>query len=427
MSTTQVTTSVIIPYYEDQAALDLVLAALETQTYPVGAMEVVIADDGSALLPRVGSRPFATHRRKQDNRGFRAAAARNLGAAAATGEVLLFLDGDTVPEPGYVAAMTSRVMSSGGLVVGRRRHVDLGGASVGEALAWVGRQSAGGPARLDDARVLPEPPWLAAGYAQTDNLRNADDRSYRFIISAVLGLPAEIFNRVGGFDGSLVGYGGEDWDLANRLWLAGVDFAYEPLAVAWHDGPDVAGREASASHEQRQAAIQAKNAETLRCAQVITEPGARDPSLIWPYPDVVVTFEDRGASPAQVVRSVADLVAGTDARVWLTEGVVLSAGLWPRTDLRLAVGPPPEAVLARARFRVQVDRPITLTGASLAQLCMDAPCDHPDGLRIRRTRDLARGECTAVPSVTSHAAALVDEPSLEAWWGWQRASSRIGS
>ena len=42
---------------------------------------------------------------RQPRDGFRAAAARNLGAGHARGRVLCFLDGDTVPEDGYVAAL----------------------------------------------------------------------------------------------------------------------------------------------------------------------------------------------------------------------------------------------------------------------------------------------------------------------------------
>ena len=42
---------------------------------------------------------------RQDDDGFRAARARTLGAQAASGELLAFVDGDTVPEPGYLEAL----------------------------------------------------------------------------------------------------------------------------------------------------------------------------------------------------------------------------------------------------------------------------------------------------------------------------------
>lgn len=89
--------SVVVPYFEQQRSLDLVLAALEQQTYR--AFEVIVADDGSATAPLVRSALDVTVV-SQEDRGFRAAAARNLGARAASGDVLCFLDADTVPEPG---------------------------------------------------------------------------------------------------------------------------------------------------------------------------------------------------------------------------------------------------------------------------------------------------------------------------------------
>ncbi|WP_168582915.1 glycosyltransferase [Gephyromycinifex aptenodytis] len=420
MNATPVTTSIVIPYYADQTSLDIVLAALAAQTYPTACMEVIVADDGSPQPPQLGSRPYASRLVRQEDRGFRAAAARNLGAAVASGQVVCFLDGDTIPEPDYVATMTARVASSGALVVGRRRHADLRGLSSAQVVAWLARQSAGAPAQAGDPSVLAEPAWLAQGYADSDNLRAADERSYRFVISAVLAMPAELFARVGGFDASFVGYGGEDWELANRLWLAGADLRYEPAAVAWHDGPDIAGREVGLSEQQREQARREKNAETLRCAHLITEPGARDPGLVWEYPDIVVTLDDRGYSPAQVMRCVSDLVRGSDARVWLRDGALLTGGGWPSTDLRVVAGPPPAAALARARFQVQVDRPVILTGASLAQLCAHAPCDFDAGVRIRRTRDLARGIDQVAVGDACAVVALTEEPSLEAWWGWQR-------
>ena len=43
--------SVVIPYYQNQAGLDLVLTALDRQTYPRERLEIVVADDGSARAP----------------------------------------------------------------------------------------------------------------------------------------------------------------------------------------------------------------------------------------------------------------------------------------------------------------------------------------------------------------------------------------
>lgn len=92
--------SVVIPYYENPDGLDEVLAGIAGNRYP-GLLEVVIADDGSATPPQPDTGLDVTVVRQED-RGFRAAAARNLGARAARHEVLVFLDGDTVPGPGYL-------------------------------------------------------------------------------------------------------------------------------------------------------------------------------------------------------------------------------------------------------------------------------------------------------------------------------------
>ena len=65
----------------------------------------MVADDGSPRSRRLPDQPYPLRLVRQEDRGFRAAAARNLGAAATTAPVLCFLDGDTVPEPGYLAAV----------------------------------------------------------------------------------------------------------------------------------------------------------------------------------------------------------------------------------------------------------------------------------------------------------------------------------
>ena len=175
------TVSVVVPYFEAQHQLDLVLTGLAAQTHPAARLEVVVADDGSGTPPDLGAAgPLAVQLVRQPDRGFRAAAARNLGAAAASGDVLLFLDGDTVPEPDYVDRLARLPgLAPDVLTVGRRRHADFTGWGADRSVAgWPGH----GPGPTE----LPEPEWLRDGYAASRDLLDADERSYRYVISAVM-------------------------------------------------------------------------------------------------------------------------------------------------------------------------------------------------------------------------------------------------
>ena len=217
----------VVVHYNDPARLALVLAGLAAQTHPASRLQVVVADDGSDPLPTV---PPHVTLVSQDDRGFRAAAARNLGAAVADGDVLCFLDGDTVPEPGYVTAAASLPAVCDDVhVVGRRRHADLAGWQPDQLRAWF----AGGPT----PRELTEPGWLVDGYRGSRDLLDVDGRSYRYVISAVLTVHRDLYAATGGFDETFTGYGGEDWEFAHRAftdarstWLADTVVAGPPLA-----------------------------------------------------------------------------------------------------------------------------------------------------------------------------------------------------
>lgn len=275
--------SVIIPTYSagdsvDQERLDLILAALADQRLGSLAgedsLEVVIADDGSPAplsLPAAWRWPLISVR--QEDLGFRAAAARNLGAQAAQGDVLVFLDADTVPSPDYLDLLTAPLRSgTADLSVGRRDHAHLTGPEAGTPL---------------DA-----PLWLADAYARTDGLRAADARAYQFVISAVLAIRTETFHEAGGFDETLVGYGGEDWALAHAAWQIGARFLHVPGAVATHDGPDWGGR-GGRSHPE---ALRVKNAETRALAHRIAASWTRPPGVLFETPELLV----RLALPATV-------------------------------------------------------------------------------------------------------------------------------
>ncbi len=309
--------TVVVTHFEQPAQLARTLAALEGH-------DVVVADDGSREPPRI---PPGVRLVCQQDKGFRAAAARNLGAAAATGQVLVFLDADTVPEPGFVAALTRRPSASpDALAVGRRRHADLSG----------------------DGRELTEPAWLREAYAASRDLLDADGRSFRFVISAVLALRRELFDDLGGFDERFVGYGGEDWDLAYRAWNNGALLVHEPGAVAVHDGPDWAGRPAGRA---------AKDLETARLAALIPEPHTRGAPLPALLPDVLIDVA------AYDPRCVAALLRQDhrDLQVRVAGAGELHAG---------AVREQPWSAdqLARARVRITLFEPVLLAPPAIGGL-----------------------------------------------------------
>ncbi len=94
--------SVIIPAYNDHAALALCLDALEQQTYPADCYEVVVVDNNSnPPLDSAVSRFAHAVLVKETRRG--SYAARNTGIATARGAYLAFTDSDCLPAPDWLA------------------------------------------------------------------------------------------------------------------------------------------------------------------------------------------------------------------------------------------------------------------------------------------------------------------------------------
>lgn len=368
------TVSVVVPYFQAQAGLDQVLAALTVTTHPRTRVQVVVADDGSDRPPSLevldGS-GISGRVVRQDRDGFRAAAARNRGAAAADGEILVFLDGDTVPEPDYLTRLTRLpALCPDALTVGRRRHADLDGWSPAAVTDWL---QGLGPA----PRELTEPQWLLDLYAGSADLRHVDRRSYRAVISAVLAMPRDLFRAIGGFDESFRGYGGEDWELTHRAYAAGAVLAHVREAVAWHDGPDWADR----PEPDRRAA---KNAETLVLAERLPDPQARGGGQ-WARPAVVVelSFSD----PVEVLATARAAFAGdADVGVWLVAADEASARTAADTadglgDPRIQAGPVPADVTASALAVLTLHAPARITGVMelLDRADREGPLQLPTG------------------------------------------------
>jgi GT2 family glycosyltransferase len=351
--------SVVIPYYNQPHQLALVLEALAAQSYPVEKMEVVIADDGSAESPEVDRwrSQLAVTVVTQEDKGFRAAAARNLGASSSTGSVLCFLDADTVPTIDYVRrAVRLPASAPDTLVVGRRKHADLSEITEGSVVTWLAANS-----HLERTHSS-EPQWLVDAYERTGNLLEPGWDGYKYMISAVMTCSRDLFEDIGGFDESFVGYGGEDWELANRAFMMGAVFVHESAAVAWHDGPDWADRAVPDRLSQ-------KNAEALALVPLITDPAARSSGLLYAIPDVVVVLSTDSHTPASLIQTVSSALRDVDAAVWLTgdRADVLYRELGVQ-DSRIRVGSPDRETVSRCRYVVEVVGRVVFSAGSISRL-----------------------------------------------------------
>ena len=118
--------SVIVATYQQPFTTGLALQALFSQRTDC-TYEVIVCDDGSdpetigVLLNLLAAAPIPARLTWQQDRGFRAAASRNNGIAIARGRILIFLDGDLVPEGNFVEQHRTAHVDGKTIAVGKRR------------------------------------------------------------------------------------------------------------------------------------------------------------------------------------------------------------------------------------------------------------------------------------------------------------------
>jgi glycosyltransferase involved in cell wall biosynthesis len=211
--------SVVVATYNREDALDAVLRSLASQEDH--NFEVVVADDGSgpatrrlvqSWVPTLGARLI--HVWHQD-RGFRLAEIRNRAILRCSGTVCIFIDGDCIVRPNFVA-VHRRLAEPGWFVAGNR--VLLGRPLTERILserlrpehwrlaAWIAARRSGDVNRLLPFVTLPLGP-----------LRKLDGRNWRRARGTNLAIRREDLLRVNGFDGAYSGWGREDSDIAVRL------------------------------------------------------------------------------------------------------------------------------------------------------------------------------------------------------------------
>ena len=315
--------SVIVPCFEAPEALALTLAGLERQAWPRGLLEVVVVDDGSdPPLARPAGTRLEVKVVRQERRGFGLARARNTGVAAAAHHILVFLDGDVIPEAGLVSAHARwHHAISDALTLGFCACVSVAGIGAGEVRGHRGPLDelfAGRPA---------DTPWLERHMARTGDLTSRHGDLFRAVTGQNFGISRALYEEVGGFDESFIRYGGEDTEFAWRAQVRGALLVPERGAFGWHQGRWAEGREG----KERDLALQAE-----KLAGLVAEPGFRPPA----------------GRPFAVPRHVVTLDAGRDVvdRVIEAAHTLLAD---PADDVGLCLEVPPRRGGDPARQRLE--------------------------------------------------------------------------
>ncbi len=210
------TLSVLIVAWNSREELARTLPALLPELGEGDELIVVDNDSGDGTVEAVAAlAPAARIVRSGGNLGF--AAACNLGAREAGGELLAILNPDAAPRPGWGEAIRSPWLEERGWAAWQALVADGDGATINSAgnpvhftgIVWAG--SHGCP--------LAEAP--AAGEVTA-------------LSGACLAIPRRTWEEIGGFPGRFFLYH-EDVDLSMRLRLTGGALGIEPTAIVDHD------------------------------------------------------------------------------------------------------------------------------------------------------------------------------------------------
>lgn len=216
-SSTAPRASIVIPVFNQLAHTLVCLRAIAAHP-PQTPVEIIVSDDGSSdesavVFTRIGG--LRVHHRAS-NGGFIAAC--NDGAAIARAPMIVFLNNDTIPQPGWLdeLLLTFETEPSAGIVGSRLLYPD-------------GRlQEAGAIVRTDgsaDKLGRLEPP----GHPDFSYLRRVD-----YCSAAAIALPKALFDELGGFDPVYTPAFYEDTDLGMRVRNHGWEVFCQPFSQVIH-------------------------------------------------------------------------------------------------------------------------------------------------------------------------------------------------
>ncbi len=197
--------SVIIPAFNAAATIERCVRALDSQLDRAGTAEVIVVDDGST--DDTAARAEAMDRVRVIHAAHRgAAAARNRGAQAARGDILLFTDADCEPTENWIAEMLApfsdpTVVGAKGCYRTRQRAL---------VARFVQCEYEEKYARMEAAPAIDFVDTYSAAYRR------------------------DAFLRSGGFDEAFPSATVEDQELSFRLAEQGARLVFVPTAIVYH-------------------------------------------------------------------------------------------------------------------------------------------------------------------------------------------------
>ncbi|HET8585052.1 MAG TPA: glycosyltransferase, partial [Casimicrobiaceae bacterium] len=227
--------SIVIPAFGEALLTYSCLASIARHTR--GEFEVIVVDDASPepLAAALAGVRGVRFERNDRNVGFIATC--NRGAELARGDLLVFLNNDTLVTEGWLDALQSTF----------REHADAG--LVGAKLVYPdGRLQEAGGIVWRDASAWNDGRDGDAAAPAYNYLREVD-----YCSGACLAIPRELFRALGGFDARYAPAYYEDVDLAFRVREAGRRVYYQPAAKIVHFEGRTSGTDVTQGVKRHQA------------------------------------------------------------------------------------------------------------------------------------------------------------------------------
>lgn len=234
--------SIVIPVYNHFDHTLGCLRALAAHP-PVAGVEVIVVDDGSsdATQSSLEQVEGVRYHRRARNGGFIAAC--NDGASLSRGDYIVFLNNDTIPQPGWLDTLLA--------TFDEHERVGLAGSQL---IYPDGRLQEAGGLVFDDGNAHNFGRFESPNDPRYGHVRDAD-----YCSGAAIAVPRELFERIGAFDTRYAPAYFEDTDLAFAVRDAGLRVVYQPASRVVH----LEGVTAGTSVHQGVKAHQVRNRHTF--------------------------------------------------------------------------------------------------------------------------------------------------------------------